>query len=994
MAKKRNFSLFLIGLAFGIIISLLFAYKAGITGNVVAEDCSEDELLIEAVDQNNEKLSEIQRGSIYIRYKSPGWNKVPLDESNDFSACVPSDAHNIRIQSCSACNGNKHIEKEMGDNASSLQGKAKFILVSADLHDQNGIIDEGHAFYGNAFANIYNLKNKLVFGCGNCNSDENALRSGDEFIVPYGADYRYRAVVKTGLSNYNNIEGPAAEVISAEQDSITLNFLRTTSQLEDQNGIIDEGHAFYGSCFMNIYNSNNKIAYGCGNCNSLDNAIYSGDEFMVPEGADYNYKPLVKTPLSNYNNIDGNLEEISEAAETTLIAGFITTTVNLNDQNGIIDEGHAFYGNAFANIYNLKNKLVFGCGNCNSDENAMRSGDIFIVPGGSSFRHKALVKTAVSNYNNIDGNIIDVAGASEDEISSTLRKIAVWINDPDGSISADDPKYDDLNLDIIKEGNNKALWKSLKAGDNFLIPDSISYKIRERADPEGNYNDISGSYRQYDSSGQESLDAVFRKITVLAFDNNCESSDLPIYIIRHSNSKTAYELTDGGYFYAPSGAEIGYKLHGGELFSANVSDELAELEAYPSANLSCEEEESCIENWSINYGECLSNNTRLAYYTDENSCNTTDKLPMENGTYILCEHNIELTAGNFDGETTDFSVRFSDIERAVIEKQIHGKIIFNENISINQSRNLDENIEISNSSIFVNSTALPEFNKSATLVLRNVNYVNPIIYKDSEICSLDVCRLSRYENNTIIFNVSHFTVYSVREGPYCGDSCCNNGETCSSCSEDCGSCKKTAETTSGSGGSSSGGYIIQKRENHTPKQKPAQERAENQERAGDESQQKTEETGCNYDIGVLAEDRISFIGSNSSEIKIINRGNCDIDKLDIQLSPELRDMLDLTMTEINGLEKGNSVSLTIVNRLQSSKASHFTGAVAFTQKYKKELAGHAIIRGQTGDEKIKKEIRLNIEILDEKIDKYMTSYLGFILFVAALFILLVFKRKK
>jgi hypothetical protein len=46
----------------------------------------------------------------------------------------------------------------------------------------------------------------------------------------------------------------------------------------------------------------------------------------------------------------------------------------------------------------------------------------------------------------------------------------------------------------------------------------------------------------------------------------------------------------------------------------------------------------CIENWTVQYEVCLSNGTQLKYYTDQNSCGTTDNLPADDGTYVACDY--------------------------------------------------------------------------------------------------------------------------------------------------------------------------------------------------------------------------------------------------------------------------------------------------------------------------------------------------------------------
>ncbi|MBD3354865.1 hypothetical protein GF361_02680 [Candidatus Woesearchaeota archaeon] len=46
----------------------------------------------------------------------------------------------------------------------------------------------------------------------------------------------------------------------------------------------------------------------------------------------------------------------------------------------------------------------------------------------------------------------------------------------------------------------------------------------------------------------------------------------------------------------------------------------------------------CEENWIVQYGSCLANDTQLKYYIDQNSCGTTDDLPADNGTYVACDY--------------------------------------------------------------------------------------------------------------------------------------------------------------------------------------------------------------------------------------------------------------------------------------------------------------------------------------------------------------------
>ena len=129
----------------------------------------------------------------------------------------------------------------------------------------------------------------------------------------------------------------------------------------------------------------------------------------------------------------------------------------------------------------------------------------------------------------------------------------------------------------------------------------------------------------------------------------------------------------------------------------------------------------------------------------------------------------------------------------------------------------DKFIKIGQNFVEINSENLSNLNISAVITFYNITYSNPRIVIDNIPC--DECNIISYANNTLVINVSHFsvitvieesihyenksdsgilsgilsrimgwTLYEVSEGQYCGDGACNNEETCSSCPTDCGGC--------------------------------------------------------------------------------------------------------------------------------------------------------------------------------------------------------------
>ena len=132
--------------------------------------------------------------------------------------------------------------------------------------------------------------------------------------------------------------------------------------------------------------------------------------------------------------------------------------------------------------------------------------------------------------------------------------------------------------------------------------------------------------------------------------------------------------------------------------------------------------------------------------------------------------------GSNKGDSTNFKAStYEDIQslsNIILENTTYGKIQFNEAINltndlINNDNLLDlnNNTDISQNRIELNSTALPNFNKSATLYLYNLNLSNPRILRDGVICPSSICTFQSYSGGNLTFDVTEFTVYSAEETP-------------------------------------------------------------------------------------------------------------------------------------------------------------------------------------------------------------------------------------
>ena len=191
---------------------------------------------------------------------------------------------------------------------------------------------------------------------------------------------------------------------------------------------------------------------------------------------------------------------------------------------------------------------------------------------------------------------------------------------------------------------------------------------------------------------------------------------------------------------------------------------------------------------SIKYNLDNGSNTTI---TGNTTFNTTSGLHtlylFANNTYGNATANITFTVNltkfvviynNYsnNGSTTNFNASsYEDIQNLsgiILERDVLGKISFNQAINLTNDNNISDNTlnldiytNISSNFININTTALPNFNKSATLSLYSLSFTNPRVLRDREVCPATICTEVSYSAGTFIFNVTQFSNYSAEETP-------------------------------------------------------------------------------------------------------------------------------------------------------------------------------------------------------------------------------------
>jgi hypothetical protein len=151
--------------------------------------------------------------------------------------------------------------------------------------------------------------------------------------------------------------------------------------------------------------------------------------------------------------------------------------------------------------------------------------------------------------------------------------------------------------------------------------------------------------------------------------------------------------------------------------------------------------------------------------------------------------------------TTNFSsVNVSNFQARL--RNAYGSILFLENVSA--SRNLDlSHVLLGRGFVYLNSSALSDFNLSANVSLFNLSFTNPYVLRDGVNCTS--CLGLNYLNGTLNFSVVGFSNYSASESPNCSDGVQNGGETGVDCGGSCLACVAVEVEVVSSGGEGGGG---------------------------------------------------------------------------------------------------------------------------------------------------------------------------------------------
>lgn len=150
-----------------------------------------------------------------------------------------------------------------------------------------------------------------------------------------------------------------------------------------------------------------------------------------------------------------------------------------------------------------------------------------------------------------------------------------------------------------------------------------------------------------------------------------------------------------------------------------------------------------------------------------------------NVTFIVNNTFIQFNYSNYHGkgESMDFTKysfeEMQNLSNITFHIPNKGKLMFYDSINITNFQNyslgmtinFDSYIKIEDMRVEVDSNYFHNFNESAAIFFYNVNYTNPRILRDGEVCPAAVCKIESFSGGIMKFNVTGFTVYTIEETP-------------------------------------------------------------------------------------------------------------------------------------------------------------------------------------------------------------------------------------
>lgn len=465
----------------------------------------------------------------------------------------------------------------------------------------------------------------------------------------------------------------------------------------------------------------------------------------------------------------------------------------------------------------------------------------------------------------------------------------------------------------------------------------------------------------------------------------------------------------------------------------------------------------CTEDWTVSYGNCLTNDSKLKYYLDGNSCGITDNLPADNGTYVECDYCTPSLINSSWSEWIDIGeCRPNDLkrqQRTLIQSDNNScgeieNLIFteeqnvecdycaihncsgsfentissgNEFILVDTENRTNIKLEINSSQLIGNSNiTVVEYNWTSKTMPSEVTPIDKYLEIESDLNNISSAKIIIYYTNEEINvgNIDEETLkvnyYNETSGEWQElDSIVNTtgnyvyaivshfslygvfGEERSSTSS---SSSSSSGSGGGGGGSSRRTVLVEEPQENLTTEAVFEAVIE-------ETVSKKEiiaEKTCDYTLEISLPEKISLIKENSYQGEIINQGNCDIQRISLYVSPKLDPLIEFSPSVIKNLSQGGRNNFQLVRKTERKVDwfSFITGSAVVEKMISKEVSGTITLEGaENGESLFAGDLPIEIKIFSsEKVIRSVGTALphliSFIVIFLVIFVLVKKRRNK
>ena len=396
---------------------------------------------------------------------------------------------------------------------------------------------------------------------------------------------------------------------------------------------------------------------------------------------------------------------------------------------------------------------------------------------------------------------------------------------------------------------------------------------------------------------------------------------------------------------APAGLNLSAVTGSTIRFKAELNSNTTATPVVDTLNFTYITQQACTESWGAQYRSCLKNDTKLKYYTDVNECGTVSSLPVDNNTYASCDYcglfncsksliqqPVMETRGNRTIYTVDavnalnLKLEIDAAGNSNVEMMSYSYNIKNETPS---STAVNRYVDIESTAPNITSVIIMLYYNATDIVTLDENTLKIYYYNETSKVWDALTSTVNGSGNYVSTLVPHMSLYGLFGEQPSSDS----GTSASTSTDSGGSSSKKTEIASLVSNDE-----VETTETILPTRSTSTSTID--------LNAAVSETSCDYIVEISLPDQITLGNNNSYEGEIVNKGNCEIPFLKVELSAALRDKITVPVSYFESISPGNKTNFILIRTSHNDEG--FFGATSYVVGNLRDetITGFMIVEGQ------------------------------------------------